>query len=109
MADSEPPNPDVLRQRALRRAYTEIAAALLRDEQPDDFPFCLLTAALMDAALSGDRALVGAAQHAIARLQRYEPADAPWRAYTKGQLEALADAADICLMLLERELTEQTQ
>lgn len=100
--------PDERRRCALGEAYKMVGASLLRDQAPDAEAFALLVAAVVDAAISGDRAVLAAARDVVRHLQRLEPRDAPRLERWRGRLEALAAMADLAdhLLLIERYVAE---
>ena len=96
---------DQRRREALARGFDGLAISLLSDHQPGDDEIGLLCAAVIDAALAGDRELLAVIPKITQRLRHYLPS-AEWRSEWEGRLWSLEHLAGLAEDLLEIELKE---
>jgi hypothetical protein len=80
--------PDERRRESLFLAHQLLAPALLRSEQPDERGKGLLSVALVDAVMAGDRLLIHVACQVLDRLEHYLPENAPRTDVWRGRFRA---------------------
>lgn len=95
--------PDQRRRRAVRIAFQDAAGDFLRDQEPPPQTLALMTAAIVDAVMAGDRDLLAVVPSVLTRWRRYLPDSATWTSTWQGKLAELDLVAGLAEALLEQE------